>query len=170
MKNYHSLSAVTITLLAISQASPLLAGEIPTSDPVKKVREYRCTSSSELPLPSKYKQLKRIENWCGLVKQASRELAPKKGYITNILEWSNLWKAYRGEDELPKINFDRQVILVYVHFDANTLSLEPVLSNKGDLVRAASFTELAMSRDTCSYIFMSVDRKGIKTIEGTAID
>ncbi len=168
MKNHQFLSAIA-SLLAIFQASPLSAGETQISNPVKKMQQYRCAPSSELPLPSKYKQLKPIHNWCGLVKQELRELAPKKGYIANNLEWSKLWKTYRGDEELPKINFDRQVILLYVHFDANALSLEPVLSNKGDLIRATSFTELGMSRDVCSYIFVSVDRKGIKTIEGKAI-
>jgi hypothetical protein len=164
-----SLLAIAINLLVIFQVSPLFAGDTQISSPAKKVREHRCTPSSEIPLPPKYKQLKQIQNWCGLVKNELRELAPKKGYIANNLEWSKLWKTYRGDEELPKINFDRQVILLYVHFDANALSLEPVLSNKGDLIRAISFTELGMNRDSCSYIFVSVDRQGIRTIEGKAV-
>lgn len=169
MGNHRSLLAIAINLLAVFQVSPLFAGDTQISSPAKKVREYRCTPPSEIPLLPQYKQLKQIQNWCGIVKQELRELAPKEGYIVNNPEWSRLWKTYRGDEELPKINFDRQVILLYVHFDANALSLEPVLSNKGDLTRAISFTELGMSRDVCSYIFVSIDRKGIKTIEGKAI-
>jgi hypothetical protein len=169
LDRHHFLSMIAISLLAIFQLSASSASDAQISVSVNKLREHRCNPSSEIPLPPKYKQLKQIQNWCGLVKQELRELAPKEGYIVNNSAWSKLWKTYRGEDELPKINFDRQVILVYVHFDANALSLEPVLSNKGDLTRAISFTELGMSRDVCSYIFVSIDRKGIKTIEGKAI-
>jgi hypothetical protein len=167
------LAAIATIVLITLPLDPSLAGDRPSSIPVNHTpakRQYYCQQPSEIPLPPGYKSIKPNQIWCGEVKKELRQAAPANGYIVDRLEWSKLWKTYRGNEELPKVNFDREVILLYVHSDANTLNMVPVLSPKGDLLRATSFTEQGMSRDSpCSYMFMSVDRQGVKTIEGKSL-
>jgi hypothetical protein len=169
----YPLAAISTVLSIGLLLTPSFSDNRPSYISVKNAqapkRQYHCQQPSEIPLPAGYKSIKHNQIWCREVKKELRQAAPSNGYIANNSEWSKLWKTYRGNEELPKVNFNREVVLLYVHFDANTLNIVPVLSDKGDLSRAISFTELGMSDSPCSYMFMSVDRRGVKTIEGKSI-
>lgn len=172
MKIYLLAAIATIVTIALPSARSF-AGDRSSSILVNNTPakgEYDCPQPSKIPLPPGYKSINPNQIWCGQVKQELRQAAPASGYIANNLEWSKLWKTYRGNEEMPKVNFDREVILLYVHSDDNMLNMVPVLSPKGDLSRATSFTEHArIGESPCSYIFMSVARQGVKTIEGRSI-
>jgi hypothetical protein len=135
----------------------------------RQTRTYRCLQPSDVPLPALYKPLQLKQSWCGTVQKETRLANPAKKYITNDLEWTRLWRAYRGNEALPKVNFGREIILAYVHFDANAVEMIPALSDTGNLVIGVSFTEAGMADSPCTYMFSSVDRRGIKTIDGKVI-
>jgi hypothetical protein len=127
-----------------------------------------CYPAEEINVPG-WSPVKQQQTWCGQVRSELRSVAPKRGYIANKADWVKLWKTYRSDEKIPVVNFAREIILVYTHTDDNNVSMSPMLSTKGDLSSNVSFTERGGSSTLCTYIFTSIDRRGIKTIAGKAI-
>ncbi len=174
MKIHLSLAATATTYITTILVFLPATGQESSSRQIQNfrnsIRTHRCQKPSKLPLPAQYQQIEANQSWCGTIPKEIRSAAPTKRYINNNLEWAKLWKTYRCNEELPKLNFDREIVLLYVHFDANTVEMIPVLSNKGNLIANFSFTEVGMADSPCTYVFISVDRRGIKTIDGKAIN
>jgi hypothetical protein len=172
MKIYRSLSAiVTIsitTILGYPSVADVKTNIIEAQNFRNSIGIHQCQQPSKIPLPDSYKQIEFKQNWCGTIPKELRKAAPAKGYIANDSEWSKLWKTYRSNEALPKIDFDRELILLYVHFDANSVEMIPAIG-KGDLAVNVAFTEAGMADTPCTYMFVSIDRRGIKTIDGKPI-
>jgi hypothetical protein len=130
------------------------------------IRSFKCTERSVEAVPDTFKQIELRQSWCGYIPKELRSAAPTKRYINSQSEWVKLWKTYRPNQAVPKIDFDRELIVIYVHFDANTLYLSPILSHKGELALRVSFTEAGMADTPCSYVFASVERWRVKSIDG----
>src|SRR5215510_512457 len=124
---------------------------------------------------SRGKLIKVEKVWDGEIKFELLQQLPQKGVIANEKAWAELWRAYRGDDELPKIDFDKQMILVGVHSDPNDIGYDPkglILNENGDLnVRSVStiiFSRFA-NPETCRYIFLLISSEGVKTINGKPV-
>jgi hypothetical protein len=116
----------------------------------------------------------RIEiekEWRGEIKQELRRQAPPDLFIANEKAWAKLWKAYRGNEELPKIDFEKQLILVGVSDAINhdpMPGLTPV--EEGDLkVMFLSHLTPPGNTETCRYTFVLINREGVKSINGKPI-
>jgi hypothetical protein len=173
MKFYRSLTALFTISIATVSVYPSVAevkqNAVEAQNVRNPTRTHRCQQPSEIPLPASYKQIEFKQSWCGTVPKELRAVAPAKQYIANNLAWTKLWKTYRRNETLPKIDFDRELILLYVHFDANSVEMIPALSRKGNLAVNVSFTEAGMADTPCTYMFVSIDRRNIKTIGGKSI-
>ena len=67
-------------------------------------------------------KLVKVEKvWGGEIKLKLRQQAPPNGLVVDEKAWAKLWRAYRGNDELPKIDFDKQMILVGVVESPNAI-------------------------------------------------
>ena len=183
MRICHSLPAICLILFATFPATPSVAGEETNSiQGEKNNRSERYQNLNRRQQPSlstpKVKSnsqeqstpINSKQSWSGMVKIELRKEAPQKGYIANNLEWSKLWKTYRGSEALPKVDFEREIVLVYVNRDPNSVGLSPSLSATGNLTIETAMTLMGYNNPTnCSYIFVLIDRAGIKTIAGKPI-
>jgi len=119
------------------------------------------------------KLIKVEKAWEGEIKLELRQQAPPNGFITNEKAWAKLWGAYRGNDELPKIDFDKQMILVGVGKDPNSIGYDPdrlTLNEEGDLKVVYGGTDMLYPNPkTCRYIFLLISREGVKAINGNAV-
>jgi hypothetical protein len=80
-------------------------------------------------------------------------------------EWAALWKAWYGDAEVPKVDFDKEVILVAAGSGPNILAVEElVLSDKGDLKLGWSLTQ--RGGDGFVGVILKVSRDGVKTVNG----
>jgi hypothetical protein len=122
---------------------------------------------------SRGKLIKVEKVWDGEIRLALRRQAPPEGFIANEKAWAKLWMAYRGNDELPKIDFDKQMILVVVSGDPNNIVYDPrglILNKRGDLSVFYYTTLMGFTNpETCKYIFMLISRKGVKSISGIPV-
>jgi hypothetical protein len=110
------------------------------------------------------------KTWDGVVKIDLRKEAPGKGYIADQVAWAKLWKVYRGEEKLPAVDFDKELIVVAVNSDPNAISILLEADEKGDLMVSYARTELKFIKPTtCAYQFALIKRGGIMTIGGKAI-
>jgi hypothetical protein len=124
-----------------------------------------CPRADEKPKPIKVEK-----TWEGEVKIELRKEAPETGYLADEGAWAKLWKAYRGEEKMPEVDFDKELILVAVNTDPNRISISPEVDAKGDLKVTSTRTLIAfIDPKTCAYQFALTKREGIKTISGKAI-
>ena len=115
---------------------------------------------------SRGKLIKVEKVWDGEIKFELLQQFPKV-FIVNEKAWAELWRVCRGDDELPKIDFDKQMILVGVHNDPNGL----ILNENGDLKSSVSnfIVSAFAAPETCRYVFLLISREGVKTINGKPV-
>jgi hypothetical protein len=170
----HHFPLIFLLTLTISPCHSTVAGEKVTPSQTQTSADssttHNCSPASQEPFPDSYKQIGFKQSWCGTVSKQLRSLAPGMSSIVSQTAWSKLWQAYRGREPLPKIDFNREIVIAYVHIDSNALYVSPAIdSAKGDLAVGASFTEVGSSNESCTYMFGKLDRRGFKTINGKPI-
>jgi hypothetical protein len=124
---------------------------------------------------SRGKLIKVEKAWDGEIKLELRQQAPPplNGFIADEKAWAKLWRAYRGSDELPKIDFDKQMILDRVGNDPNVMGVihdELMLNEKGDLKVDFFSTQVKyINPKTCRYVFLLISREGVKSVNGKPV-
>jgi hypothetical protein len=111
-----------------------------------------------------------VVSWQGLVKLELSKDAPKDGYVAEGKTWEKLWKAWRGTEQVPSVNFKDAVILVALNRNPNSISILPTIDEKGDLKMTIESTAVGFINPTeGAYQFALITREGIKTIRGNEI-
>jgi hypothetical protein len=111
------------------------------------------------------------QSWSGEVAIELRKEIPQKGYISDQESWAKVWKAYRGEEKLPNIDFDNEIVLVVAGSDPNRISINTQLKENGDLKVTYMSTLIGFHHPTkAAYHLMQISRTGIKTINGKPIE
>jgi hypothetical protein len=124
---------------------------------------------------SRGKLIKVEKAWDGEIKLELRQQAPPplNHFIADEKAWANLWRAYRGNEKLPKVDFDKQMIVVHVGDDPNLIGYDPdslILDEEGDLKVSLIKTMVGyINPETCRYIFLLINREGVKTINGGGV-
>jgi len=118
------------------------------------------------------KPVKPVKEWKGKFLNKEEEPlmkeAPKSGCLTDKKAWSKLWKAWRGKEKLPKIDFEKQLVLVgAADCAANKIEAAFKLDDKGDLKGFFITTEIGGPGFV--YMIVVIDRSGIKTYNGKPI-
>jgi hypothetical protein len=119
-------------------------------------------------LQAEDKILKPAKEWQGKLPEKKDEWsikhAPKS--VTEEKDWADLWQKWKFAKELPKIDFDKQVVLVDVAPGAgNSFQMaRVVLTENGDLRPSVTCTKIA--GPGFIYLIRVVDRAGVKTIRG----
>jgi len=119
-----------------------------------------------LELSTKAKVLKQWNAWSPFAKDNDKwKLVPEGGLITSQKDWAKLWKEWYGEEEVPVVDFDKEVILVAAGGGPNTIKhAGPSLSDAGDLTFGCSITE--RGGDGFVGVILKVSRAGVKTVGG----
>ncbi|MEW4455752.1 hypothetical protein AB1L30_24000 [Bremerella sp. JC817] len=89
---------------------------------------------------------------------------PKSGIVTDQATFEKLWKAFRGEEALPDIDFEKKLVLVGTVDGPNLVMLNPKLEADGNLKYVVGGTRMA--GPGFGYRMVAVDRDGVKTING----
>jgi hypothetical protein len=93
--------------------------------------------------------------------------APKDGVIVNAKAFAKLWQAWRGKEAPPKVDFDKQLVLVgTTTCAANRLFVAPQLEG-GNLRVAFGATRIA--GPGFAYLIVALPRTGVKTVNGKAL-
>ena len=91
--------------------------------------------------------------------------APKNGVVAGPKAWAKLWKAWHGDAEVPKVDFEKEIILVAAGPGPNILKVgELKRSDKGNLKFEWSITE--RGGDGFVATIVKVKREGVKTVNG----
>jgi hypothetical protein len=119
------------------------------------------------------KTVKPVKEWTGKLPRKEDEPlmreVPPSGIITNQTAWAKLCKAWRAEEKLPEVNFEKQMVLVGVaQCASNTISAKLKLTADGNLNGGFGATEIGGPGFV--YLMVVVDRTGIKSYQGVPIE
>lgn len=98
--------------------------------------------------------------------QSEAPSASGVGRIADAKAFEKLWKAWQ-EGEVPKVDFDKEIILVATTGSNNIIKLTCTLDDKGDLKTKASYTRRGGPGFT--FLIVKVKRDGVKSINGEKV-
>lgn len=111
------------------------------------------------------KPLETLKEWRGdNANEALSKDAPN--FIANSKDLEKLWKAWDIKEKLPEVDFAKEIILIATT-RGSRLNLKATLDEKGNLQPLGLATKDL--RPGFRYVIISVNKTGIKTIEGKAI-
>ena len=118
------------------------------------------------------KSLKIEQEWKGHRKDVDNDAYLKnldgkdEAVITNSKAWTKLWKAWSGDKPVPKVDFEKYMLLVVAAPAANNVIdiTEVVVTEKGDLRYAGGITQAGGPGFV--YYICKIKREGIKTFKG----
>src|SRR5215204_7228602 len=143
-------SACLVALAASLSLAPVEAGGAGASPAQVKVPLKQTWSGGNLPLDLQV-------------------AAPPGLYVADQAGWERLWRAWRGGEALPKIDFDRELILVCTTVSPNSCGVNPTLDEQGDLKVGPASTLIASDAKTFNYQIGLIDRAGVRSIAGRPI-
>lgn len=111
-----------------------------------------------------------LREWTGRFQQAEPLIkeVPECGYIASPARWETLWKAWRGGEPLPAVDFKKQLILVGTQAGAgNSIGGSFTVDDGGDL--QGGFVATRMGGPGFVYAMLLISRDGVKTYQGQAI-
>jgi hypothetical protein len=104
-----------------------------------------------LPLSAADKA-KAPRSWSGIINdEGLRKMAPNqesgaRGYVTDAKAWAKLWKAWRGDETVPKVDFAKELVVVATVDGPNRpfpVRLPLVADDNGDLSFLVGTTKVA---------------------------
>ena len=115
--------------------------------------------------PKQAQPVNILNTWNGkMADDAPRKHAPADSFLLDQDEWAKLWKAWRGQEKLPEIDFQKQMILVFTASGPNSVGCEPRLDGQGN-VRAFAMSTL-IGGPGFGYLIQCIPREGVKSVNG----
>jgi hypothetical protein len=106
--------------------------------------------------------------WSGKVNdKALRTLAPQAGFLADQATWKKVWSAWRPGQELPKVDFARELILVGTVPGPNRVIMRPTI-NSGNVRFLVAGTKIG--GPGFGYQFLRISKEGVKSVNGKPID
>ena len=120
------------------------------------------------PKPSEAQPVTVIQSWNGkLADGALRKVEPADNIILNQEAWAKLWKAWRGQEAVPALDFQKQMVLVFTADGPNTVGCTPTADGKGNVRGNAMSTMIG--GPGFGYLMLCISREGVKTVNGKAL-
>jgi hypothetical protein len=107
--------------------------------------------------------------WSGKIKDESlRKLAPQSRFIADVETWKALWSAWRPGEELPKVDFVKELILVGTVPGPNLVIMRPTIDDSEDVKFIVGGTKIG--GPGFGYKLIKMSRDGVKTVNGRPIE
>ena len=109
------------------------------------------------------------QSWSGKFRDSTKQSrAPKLDFISDAATFEFVWKSWRREEPIPKIDFETKLVLLGMTSGPNTISLDASLEDSGNVTLHSMST--LVGGPGFGYSMKVIDRKGIKTVQGVPID
>jgi hypothetical protein len=112
--------------------------------------------------------IKSVKEWTGQVEDAKLEKAWENGTaITNKDDFAKVWKSWTGKDEVPQVDFDKELVLVLTQKIGVPSGQKLVDQKGGDFISTGEIE--AKQLKGFGYSLTVFKREGIKTINGKPV-
>jgi hypothetical protein len=114
-------------------------------------------------------ELKPTNTWSVVVKdEALAKKAPENGVLTEAKAFEALWKAYMGEEKLPKVDFDKDLVVVSLALGGpNRPRVFSAKLTDGNLEVVAAATKIG--GEGFGVAFSVFPKEGVKKVNGKDI-
>lgn len=107
--------------------------------------------------------------WNGIIADKSlQSVAPTTSFIASAESLAKVWKAWRPDEDVPSVDFAKELILVGVVSGPNTVLMRPSLDDQGDLRFVVAGTK--RGGPGFGYLLLKVSREGVKTVNGKPLN
>ena len=122
-------------------------------------------AAEKRPSPKKVQPVKILNTWNGKIADAAlRKHAPTDEFLLGQNEWAKLWRAWRGQEKLPEVDFQKQMILVFTADGPNSVGCEPRLDAQGNVQAEAMSTMIG--GPGFGYLIQCISREGVRSVNG----
>jgi hypothetical protein len=111
-------------------------------------------------------EVKVVRSWSGRIDKALVKHVPPEGIVLTHKQLQTLWKAWGVKDKLPRIDFEKHLVLVAAA-PSSRLAIKPRLDEKGNLTFTVEATA-DLTRDA-GYQVVLIPRAGVKTFKGKPV-
>jgi hypothetical protein len=123
------------------------------------------SAAERQPGAKKAQPVKILNTWSGKMADAAlQKHAPADYFLLDQDEWAKLWKAWRGQEKLPEVDFQKQMILVFTAGGPNSVGCEPRLDAQGN-VQAMAMSTL-IGGPGFGYLIQCIPREGVRSVNG----
>lgn len=113
------------------------------------------------------KEVKVRRSWDGVVKDEKlRKEAPPNGVVTDRKAWAKLWKAWRGGEKVPEVDFDKELALILTCDGPNKIDPPVLLLDGKRGLKVQPPVATLVPGPGFGYKIVTVQREGIKTVNG----
>ena len=109
--------------------------------------------------------------WDGVL--ANRNLvkeSPEKGVVVDAEAWVKMWKAWRGKEPVPAIDFDKQLAIILTVPGANKITAPELrLDRDGNLKVPLPVSTLLPDDGRVGYMILLINRAGVNSVNGRSI-
>ena len=117
------------------------------------------------PAAKKAQPVKVLQSWNGkLADAALRKSVPADGVVLDQEVWAGLWKAWRGQENLPAVDFQKQMVLVFTADGPNSVGCNPTRDGQGHIQAQAMST--LIGGPGFGYLMLCVSREGMQSVNG----
>jgi len=114
------------------------------------------------------KEMKIIGTWTGKMADAKpRQAAPAAGFIADAEAWNKLWKAWRGDQAAPQIDFAGELVLVETIDGPNQIGITARIDDAGNVTVMGMGT--MMAGPGFGYGMARISRDGVKCVNGKPV-
>lgn len=107
--------------------------------------------------------------WNGMIADETlQKLAPADSFLADAESLAKVWKAWRPKDEVPTVDFTKEIIVVGVVPGPNTVLMRPSLDDQGDLRFVVAGTK--KGGPGFGYLLLKVSREGVKTVNSKPME
>ena len=126
-------------------------------------------AQQNVPDRPKPKPVPIAQRWNGkIADETLRKHEPPGGLVLDSAAWERLWKAWRGQEKLPALDFQTHLVLVFTAGGPNSVGCQPTIDAKGN-VRAVAMSTL-IGGPGFGYLMLCISREGVKAVNGRALD
>ena len=97
-----------------------------------------------------------------------RKAAPQAGFIRDSASWKTLWQAWRPGEDVPEVDFTKDLVLVETADGPNRVIIIPRLDQNGHIRYVNQGTRAAGGG--FGYAMLQVPREGIITVNGVSVE
>ena len=111
------------------------------------------------------------QSWDGIIQNRNLiKESPPEAFVVEAESWAKMWKAWRGKEKLPAIEFDQQIALILTVPGPNKISApELLIDSAGNVKVSLPVSTLLPDDGRIGYKIVLINRAGVKSVNGKAI-
>ena len=111
------------------------------------------------------------QSWDGIIQNRNLiKESPPEAFVVEAESWAKMWKAWRGKEKLPAIEFDQQIALILTVPGPNKISApELLIDSAGNVKVPLPVSTLLPDDGRIGYKIVLINRAGVKSVNGKAI-